>query len=248
MVTSASAQISDSWTSPPVAKMPTTVQSLSRNAMREPTPSPANCCAAFRPTITSRTPRSKRPPLHDPELVADGEGGRLRRRGRARCWDRSRPGAGRSTITTSSADASGRPAGSRATPGRRAQQGGLVARHAARQLGVGPGAQQDHAVRAPGAGERVAEALRHRQHRHEHAHHAGDADDHDQRGAQPLRQGAQVDQRDLRRSGGAQRAQRCPASASTIRSRRARSAGGSPIARRQRRPRAPPDEPGPAVT
>ena len=66
IATSASAQISDSCTSPPLAKMPTTVQSLSRKAMREPTPSPANCAAAFRPTITSRTPRSKWPPLDDP--------------------------------------------------------------------------------------------------------------------------------------------------------------------------------------
>jgi hypothetical protein len=59
IATSASAQISDSCTSPPLAKIPTTVQSLSRNAIREPTSSPANCCDAFLPTMTSRTPRRK---------------------------------------------------------------------------------------------------------------------------------------------------------------------------------------------
>ena len=62
IATSASAQISDSCTSPPLEKMPTTVQSLSRKAMRDPTPSPSNCWAARRPTMTSRTPRAKRRP------------------------------------------------------------------------------------------------------------------------------------------------------------------------------------------
>ena len=58
IATSASAQISDSWTSPPLSNVPTTVQSLSRNAMREPTLRPANWCIALRPAITSRRPRS----------------------------------------------------------------------------------------------------------------------------------------------------------------------------------------------
>ena len=57
------------------------------------------------------------------------------------------PWRGRSTITTSSAEASGRPSASRAMPGSAPSSDRLVARHAARQLGVGAGAQHDHAAR-----------------------------------------------------------------------------------------------------
>ncbi len=69
--------------------------------------------------------------------------------------------------------------------GRLVSSDGLVARDAAGQLGVGAGAQHDHAAGPPGAGQRVAEALGHGQHGHEHADHAGDADDDHQRGAEP---------------------------------------------------------------
>ncbi len=119
MATSASAQISDSCTSPPLSKMPTTVQSLSRKPMREPTESPANWPAALRPTTTSRTPGSKRRPSTSRASS--------RMSNAARCTPRNgtllgwlSPLRGRSTITTSSAEASERPAPSRATPGRAA--------------------------------------------------------------------------------------------------------------------------------
>ena len=121
MATSASPQISDSCTSPPLSKMPTTVQSLSRKPIREPTPSPANCCAAFRPTITSRTPRLKGRPstIRTSSRMAKAAGW-TPRKGTLLGW--VSPLRGRSTITTSSADASGRPAASRATPGRLASR------------------------------------------------------------------------------------------------------------------------------
>src|SRR5882724_4182623 len=117
IATSASAQISDSWTSPPLSKVPTTVQSLSRNAMREPTPSPANCRAALWPTITSRTPR----PNGRPSTIRTSS----RMVKAAGCTPRNGtllgsvwPWRGSSTITKSSADTSGCPAASRARAGR----------------------------------------------------------------------------------------------------------------------------------
>src|SRR6266850_2984826 len=117
IATSASAQISDSWTSPPLSKVPTTVQSLSRNAMREPTPSPANCRAALWPTITSRTPR----PNGRPSTIRTSS----RMVKAAGCTPRNGtllgsvwPWRGSSTITNSSADTSGCPAASRARAGR----------------------------------------------------------------------------------------------------------------------------------
>jgi hypothetical protein len=117
IATSASAQISDSWTSPPLAKMPTTVQSLSRKAMREPTSSPANCAAALRPTMASRTPRAKGRPS---TIVTSSRTAKA-----AGCTPRNgtllgsvSPLRGRSTITTISAETSGRPPASRAMAGR----------------------------------------------------------------------------------------------------------------------------------
>ena len=157
---------------------------------------PRTGAAALRPTITSRTPRAKRRPstMRSSSRMAKAAG----------CTPRNgtllgsvSPLRGRSTITTSSAEASGRPAASRAMPGRLPSSDRLVARHAARQLGVGAGAQHDHAVGPAGAGQRVAEALGHGEHGDEHADHARDADDDDQRGAEPLRDVPQVDQRDL---------------------------------------------------
>ena len=83
----------------------------------EPTVSPANSCAAFLPTITSRTPRSKRRPatILSSSRIAKAAG----------CTPRNGtllgsvwPWRGRSTITISSADARGLPPASRATPGR----------------------------------------------------------------------------------------------------------------------------------
>ena len=89
--------------------------------MREPTASPSNCPAALRPTMTSRTPGSKRRPstsLASSRMVKA-----------ARCTPRNgtllgllSPLRGRSTITTSSAEACGRPASSRAMPGRDASR------------------------------------------------------------------------------------------------------------------------------
>ena len=118
-------------------------------------------------------------------------------------------------------------------PGQRAQKDGRVPGHAARQLRVRPGPEQDHPVRPPGAGERVAEALRHRENGHEDGDDARDPDHDHQRGAEPLGQGPEIEERDpgdLLEGAHRRPSQRCPARASTIRRRCARSAGGRPIA------------------
>ena len=93
MATSASAQISDSWTSPPLEKMPTTVQSLSRNAMREPTLQPLELLGRPPAHDDFADARREAAAFHQRQLVANGEGGRLHARGTARCWDRSARGA-----------------------------------------------------------------------------------------------------------------------------------------------------------
>ena len=237
MVTSASLQISDSWTSPPVAKMPTTVQSLSRNAIREPTPRPANCRAAFRPTITSRTPRWNGPPLHDLELVPDGEGRRAGRRGRGRCWARSRPaGAGRPSPPAPPTRAAA-PRASRAMPG------SVLSRMAAsRGTPLDSSASDPARSRITRSGRPVLASVWRKPSdiaRTETSTPTTPAmpDHHDQRGPQPLRQGAQVHQRDLEDL--VERAHR-PALSGARRGRPrsgarcARSAGGSPIASAQR--------------
>ena len=64
------------------------------------------------------------------------------------------------------------------------------------ELGIGPAAQHDGAVRPAAAGHRLIEAGGHRQHRDQHGDHPADADDDDQRGAEPLRDAAQVDEGD----------------------------------------------------
>ncbi len=172
------------------------------------------------------------PALHDPELLADGEGrgldapeGHVVRIAlpAARQVDhhhqlrrRERP-----------------PGGIPGDPGQRAQKDGRVPGHAARELRVRPGPEQDHPVRTPGAGERVAEALRHRENGHEDGYNARDPDHDHQRGAEPLGQGPKIEERDpgdLLEGAHRRPSQRCPARASTIRRRCARSAGGRPIA------------------
>ena len=231
MATSASAQISDSCTSPPLAKMPTTVQSLSRKAMREPTSRPANWRAALRPTMTSRTPRSNGRPstIRTSSRMANAAGWTPRN---GTLLGSVSPLRGRSTITTSSADASGRPAASRATPG-------SVASRTAWSRGTPLDSSASEPARSmmTRSGRPVLASVWRKP-----SDIASTDTSTPTTPAMPttttsevpeaLGQGAQVDQRDRRDLvERAHRGQRCPARASTIRSRLARSAGGSPMAR-----------------
>ncbi len=84
--------------------------------MREPTRRPANSRDALPPTMTSRTPRSKRRPwtILTSSRMANAAGPTPRNGTLFGCvW----PWRGRSTITTSSALTSGRPPASLAMPG-----------------------------------------------------------------------------------------------------------------------------------
>ena len=138
---------------------------------------------------------------------------------------------GTSTMTNSSADASG-PSSPERTPGASAMIRRLLEPEAARELAGGAVAQDDHGVVAARARQRRLEADRHRQHADHHHHDPGDADHGRRRSAQPLRQVAQVepgDRDDLRQPRAEAAHGHVLRSASTIDSRIACQAGMAPV-------------------
>ena len=228
IATSASAQISDSCTSPPLAKMPTTVQSLSR---KRDARADARGRRTAAPPCGPRSPRARRARSGAPRRCGPRRGWRRRpagRRGTARCWGRSRPLRGRSTITTSSAR------GERAARGvardRRAALASSVAWSRATPLDSS--ASEPARSMMTRSGRPVLASVWRKPSAIASTETSTPTTpampiDHHQRGAEALRH--------VRRlisviwtTWLSQAHQRCPASASTIRSRRARSAGRQP--------------------
>ena len=98
-------------------------------------------------------------------------------------------------MTTTSAEASGRPSAPWATPGACLMIVPCSRGDAGIELGLRAAAQHERDVLAARGLQRRLEALRHREQRREHGDDAREADDDDERRTEPLRNAADAERR-----------------------------------------------------